>query len=272
MSILEFDGVKTSTSTPEKPNYTAEAFLDGLRSGYNPQAIFRQASSDWEEAYSGKNLAEEVQRIVNLPRKTDEDRVRLKQELAWIKSLRKPGTRLVDIWKLVDSGHLPPSQLTEFVDAIGNFKDMAIYQNQCLKAADNLIQKAEAFQELATDNPPSFQPASFDDFFVKYSWCISEVRKFFAMEDPTLHFYHKLRYRIRTLRHYFTVLNLATGDPLAKAATKYLGPVSVEMGKVQDGVVALKIKGKINIHADTTTVADSHREIISTFLALHDYQ
>lgn len=260
MALYTFENQPRRPGTPEVPTTGHEGLFYDLRRGYNPVAIYARAQSDWDQALGSKNLNEEVQRLLKLPK------VDLKEELLWVKSLRKPGTRLVDVYRLLDQTHTAPQELAELVIAIGEFKDMAKYPNQIGKSADSLISQFNLYQKGPKVN---FTPTCYESFETVYKSYLSDIARYLAMDPLTLHFYHKLRYRVRTLRHYFSVHATATSCHLSKNVSEFLAPVSVEMGKVQDQIHSLKMKGRTDIYTDATLLDPKHRQIIQTFLNLH---
>lgn len=265
-SPIEFGGVALSKRVPEVAEYQPGEFWGRLENGYKPREIMARAVEDWQDALVEADLIEEVARIVEAS-EGGKSRDEIKGMLGKIKLLRKPGTRLVDIHKLVLAAHRAPEALSNLVDAIGDFKDFAIYPMRVRAAGEKLVGLAEAYGREEADLT---EFASFESFHTTYQGYLDDIEKFLGMENPTLHFFHKLRYRVRTLRHYFTVLSLATGDVQAAEISKLLGPVSVEMGKIQDEVIKLRVKGEIDIHTDATMVPEIHRQIILAFLALHN--
>lgn len=260
MANFRFESQSRHSRTLEIPLASCEGLFCDLRRDYHPVATYVQAQKDWDKAFGSKNLHEEVQRLLSVPKEN------LKEELLWIKSLRKPGTRLVDIYRLLDQTHTAPRELADLVTTIGEFKDMAKYPNQISRSANILTSKTDLHQ---ANSKTDFTPASYESFETVYQSYLTDITKFLAMDPLTLHFYHKLRYRVRTLRHYFSVHTAATNCQLSRNVSEFLAPVSVEMGKVQDQIHSLKMKGHTDIYTDTTLLDQKHRHIILTFLDLH---
>ncbi len=243
------------------------SMADFLRESYKPEVVFSYADRKWHEAYLPGQLAEVVKILLEIDTaKNSGVQNAFQPILTELKELRRTGTRRVDCWKMIDANHSAPYEFEVVVSAIGEFKDTVWFLDKAKRSPDKLT---ERMNTLIRKPERGFQPADLESFMETYNQYLKDIRTILDLESPTLEEHHRLRRRLRTLRHYFTLVECATGDKTAKAFSDYLEPISVEMGKAQDQIFVLETDGKVDVHSDKTQIQTRHREHIEAFLLLH---
>jgi len=244
------------------------SMIDYLRRTYSPVEIFFYAENGWRDRYSYERFSQQIDVLMSIENVRDEDvKARYLGDLVALKELRKAGTRLIDCWKLIDERHAVPKQFEAVVSGIGDLKDEVWFLESHKRNTDVLFQRMAALEE----NPvPVFSPATFESFLGMYNKYLNDIKHILSLESPNLEQHHTLRRRMRTMRHYFSLMNLVTGGALAKQLSDSIEPISVEMGKAQNRIYVMGINGGIDIHSDVTRIQPRHREIIEAFLKLHN--
>lgn len=262
---LQIDPRYLITNSPENL-VLDQGLFELLQATYRPGAVFDFALHRWQAQY---NVPDKNERLDRLFRAGDvhiaDNRHAVATELKWLADLRKTGTHLNDAWKLLSAKHKTPSKLRETVREIGHFKDMIWFNGQLPFDIDEIVKTTDKAGKIHTDR---FIPATFLSFYEKYSEYINEIYELaFEKNLLTLEEHHRLRRRVRTLRHYFWLTAQATGNEQAAAVAKFIEPVSTEMGKAQNLIVSMDIQGAIDTEHDYTFLQPRHIERLKQFLS-----
>lgn len=237
-----------------------------LESTYNPQTVFDAAQNDWHEIFEPDRIIGILNQLAVGPDTNEIEHAALRDKLLLIKLLRKPGTRLVDAWRLLNQDNQYPQPLSALVDEIGKYKDLFWYPSQRNRITSQLITAIDNYQN---SEGIGFVPQSFESFKATYDRFLADIRTYIDQPELSLHYFHKLRYRVRTLRHYYSLTAAATGNHECKTIADFLEPISFEMGKSEDQIHKLKQAGAVNIYQDSACIEPRHLQIIREFLIKH---
>ena len=228
---------------------------------FYPAQLFQLANYDWNEAIRPELLEK------HLPILTQTDRVRentaIEESLAWLRTARKSGTRLVDAWKMVSKSHKAPKHLKQTVRDLGRYKDQVWHlpaeQRSVQNLLDDLQKKGESVE---------FRPASYSSFLDYYDSIVRNLKESIAHPEPlTFKEHHEVRKKTRCLKHYFQMAGIVTDEQDATNLYWWLGPVSDEMGKEHDALVDGEIKGIYKPKECVTRISLPHIELLDQFIS-----
>lgn len=233
---------------------------------YDPVSFYMHARDQLHKALFDENIRWHIQRLM--------DAGDLSKKANWqecvesfkaVKSARKLTESFGCVLMFVDVNHKQPKAIKRLNDEMGDFKDAAVHDFR-RKNAKPVFEALDNMQRLGL---PNLTSAPYSSFLEKYKSLLGEVSDLYSPANLSLRHHHRLRVRTRTFFYFYKSVAATTGLSDLFDFAQYLNVVVTEMGKTQDRIHALKLKGEVDEEVDKTCLNPVHRKILGDFLRMH---